>query len=231
MDQDTIEPAEQNVSFPRGAGTAYGYLELPAGGSGPGLIVIQEWWGLTTHIAELTKRFAADGFVALAPDLYGGRTTHDGATAMQMMQELPVDTAVQQLSGAVDFLLQHEAVTSSVVGVVGFCMGGAFALRLAAGEGDRIGAAVPFYGIPEPTTDWSGVTAAIQGHYATIDRITPEAVQATAAAIREQSGVEADIRFYEAQHAFVNDERPSYDAAAATTAWAAAVAFLREHVA
>ncbi len=226
--------SEQNVEFPSGAGTAHGYLELPGrdgAGSGPGLVVIQEWWGLTSHVADLTRRFAAEGFVALAPDLYGGATTHDGAEAMRLMQELPVDRAARDLAGAVDHLLGRPEVTSSTVGVVGFCMGGAFVLTLAAQQGERIGAAVPFYGLPDVEgTDYSGLRAAVQGHYATRDRITREAVEATAAKIREQSGVEADVRFYEADHAFVNDERPSYDEASAHAAWAAAVAFLKEHV-
>ena len=67
----------QNVTFPSNGGTAHGYLAVPESGSGPGLVVIQEWWGLTTHIKDVTDRFAAEGFVALAPDLYGGTTTHD----------------------------------------------------------------------------------------------------------------------------------------------------------
>ena len=71
----------QNTTFPSNGSTAHGYLALPPSGTGPGLVVIQEWWGLTTHIEDVTNRFAAAGFVALAPDLYGGRTTHDGAEA------------------------------------------------------------------------------------------------------------------------------------------------------
>lgn len=225
--------SEQNVEFPSGDGTAHGYLELPGPdgtGAGPGLVVIQEWWGLTSHVADLVRRFAAEGFVALAPDLYGGATTHDGAEAMRLMQELPVDRAARDLAGAVDHLLGRPEVTSSTVGVVGFCMGGAFVLTLAAQQGERMGAAVPFYGLPDLATDYSGLRAPVQGHYATRDRIRREDVEATAAKIREQSGVEADVRFYEADHAFVNDERPSYDEASAHAAWSAAVAFLREHV-
>jgi len=97
----------QNVTFPSNGGTAHGYLAVPGSGSGPGLVVIQEWWGLTTHIKDVTDRFAAEGFVALAPDLYGGPTTHDGEEAGRLMQELPVGQAAQDLGGAVDFLLGH----------------------------------------------------------------------------------------------------------------------------
>ena len=99
--------------------------------------------GLTTHIKDVTDRFAAEG-VALAPDLFGGATTHDSDEAGKLMSELPVDKAAQDLAGAVDFLLGHEAVTSSKVGAVGFCMGGGFVIVLAAqpGRPDRRGRAV-----------------------------------------------------------------------------------------
>jgi len=224
--------AQQNTTFPSNGHEAHGYLELPPGGTGPGLVVIQEWWGLTTHVADLVRRLAADGFVALAPDLYGGATTHDGAEAMAMMQAMPVERAGRDLAGAVDHLLSLDAVTSSTVGVIGFCMGGSFVLTLAAQQGERVSAAVPFYGVPDPsTTDYSGLRAAVQGHYAELDRSVPrEAVVATATAIQVQSGVVPEIHWYPAQHAFVNDERESYDAASAQLAWARATDFLRTHV-
>ena len=112
--------SRQNTTFPSGSGQAHGYLAVPASGSGPGVIVIQEWWGLTDHIADVADRLAAEGFVALAPDLFGGRTAHDADEAGQLMSELPVDRAAQDLGGAVDFLLGHDAVTGEQVGAVGF---------------------------------------------------------------------------------------------------------------
>ena len=121
----------ESVTFPSNGSTAHGYLALPESGSGPGLIVIQEWWGLVDHIIDLTNRFAAAGFVALAPDLYGGKTTHDAETAGKYLMELPVDGAARDLSGAVDYLLARDDVTSATVGAVGFCMGGGFVLLLA----------------------------------------------------------------------------------------------------
>ena len=96
----TEQTPYQNVTFPSNGGTAHGYLAVPDSGSGPGLIVVQEWWGLTDHIADVTNRFAREGFVALAPDLYGGRTTHDAGEAAALMNELPPDKAVTELSGA-----------------------------------------------------------------------------------------------------------------------------------
>src|SRR5580704_9283610 len=90
----------QNVTFASNGGEAHGYLALPASGSGPGVIVIQEWWGLTSHIAHMADRLAGEGYVALAPDLYGGATTHDEGEALELLLELPVDRAARDLRGA-----------------------------------------------------------------------------------------------------------------------------------
>ena len=222
----------QNVSFPSGETTAHGYLARPPSGTGPGLVVIQEWWGLTDHIADLVERFAAEGFVALAPDLYGGTTTHDPEEAARLMRELPVERATRDLAGAVDHLLADEAVTSTTVGAVGFCMGGGFVLTLAAQQGERIGAAVPFYGMIGEEVDLSGLRAHVQGHFAEHDRMIPlEAVDRLAERLRREAGIEPAVHVYPAHHAFLNDANPaSYDVESARLAWQRAVAFLREHV-
>jgi carboxymethylenebutenolidase len=224
----------QNVTFPSNGGTAHGYLAVPASGSGPGVVVIQEWWGLTNHIADVTNRLAAEGFVALAPDLYGGSTTHDSEEAGRLMQELPVDQAARDLSGAVDHLLGHEAVTSAKVGAVGFCMGGGFVLVLAAQQGDRIGAAVPFYGVlKEDYPDFSGLTAPLLGHFGQQDDFaSPEAVRSLAERIEAESGVKPEFHFYSAGHAFFNDENHlgTYDAEQARIAWNRTLEFLRTHL-
>jgi carboxymethylenebutenolidase len=233
VDTENTNP-RQNVSFPSNGDTAYGYLALPQSGSGPGLVLIQEWWGLTSHIADLANRFAAEGFVVLAPDLYGGTTTHDAEEAGRLMQQLPPERAARDLAGAVDFLLNHEAVTGDKVGAVGFCMGGGFVLTLAAQQGDRIAAAVAFYGVlGDELPDFSGLTAAVQGHFGTEDAFIPiEKAHALAAAIAEQSGTTPDFQFHPAGHAFLNDENllGTYNAAEADKAWKATVAFLHEHL-
>lgn len=224
----------QNVTFPSNGATAHGYLAVPGSGSGPGVVVIQEWWGLTTHIKDVTDRLAAAGFVALAPDLYGGSTTHDSDEAGRLMGELPVDKAAQDLGGAVDFLLGHAAVTSSKAGAVGFCMGGGFVVVLAAQQGDRIGAAVPFYGVlKQEYPDLSGLTAPVLGHFGEQDSFTtPESARALADRIEQESGVEPDFRFYPAGHAFYNDENlmGTYDEAEADKAWEATLDFLRTNL-
>jgi len=224
----------QNVEFPSNGGHAHGYLALPPSGRGPGVVVIQEWWGLDDYIAGTADRLAAEGFVALAPDLFGGKVAHDTDEAGQMMSALPVDQAARDLGGAVDFLLGHEAVTSRRIGAIGFCMGGGFVLLLAAQQGEKIGAAVPFYGVGAAVPDqYAGITAAVQGHYAEQDAFYPaDAARAQEAQIREESGTEVEFFFYPAGHAFHNhlDKMGTYNAEYADLAWQRAVTFLRSHL-
>ena len=233
MSQDST-PTRQNTTFPSGSGEAHGYLALPPARSGPGVIVIQEWWGLTDHIADVADRLAAEGFVALAPDLFGGRTAHDAEEAGRLMGELPVERAAQDLAGAVDVLLASDAVTSSKVGAVGFCMGGGFVLMLAAQQGDKVGAAVPYYGVgPGVPTTYEGLTAAVQGHYGERDDFYPAAdARAQEEQIRRESGAPVEFHFYDAAHAFHNDTDAlgTYDEADAATAWRRTVEFLRTHL-
>ena len=223
----------QNVTFPSNGHTAHGYLKLPESGTGPGIIVIQEWWGLTTHMADICDRLAGAGFVALAPDLYGGPTTHDAAEAKDMMIAMPVERATRDLSGAVDFLLDQDAVTSRQVGVIGFCMGGGFALGLAAERPEQVAAAVPFYGMAKDPAVAKSITGAVQGHYGEQDGSIPaDKVQAFFDELRDAREAPAELHLYPAGHAFLNDENliGTYDPEAAQLAWARAVEFLREHV-
>jgi len=229
------ENPRQNVTFPSNGGHAHGYLKTPASGSGPGVIVIQEWWGLDDHIAGIVDRLADEGFVALAPDLYGGRVAHDSGEAGTMMSELPVDQAAHDLGGAVDYLLASDAVTSSQLGAIGFCMGGGFVLHLAAQQGDKIGAAVPFYGVGQGIPEaYTSITAAIQGHYGTDDQFYPvEAARAQEKQIAEESNAEVTFHYYPAGHAFHNDENllGTYDADSAALAWQRTVDFLKAKLA
>jgi carboxymethylenebutenolidase len=161
------------VSFASNGNDAAGYLSLPAGGTGPGVIVVQEWWGLDSGTKEMTDRLAEAGFVALAPDLYhgelAGHTEMDRAA--ELMNQMPPDRAGRDMSGAIDYLADHEATTGDGIGVVGFCMGGMLTFVLAALRPDRVKAAVPFYGYPQgdDQPDYSRIDAAIQGHMAEHD--------------------------------------------------------------
>ena len=167
----------ETVEFRSNGSTASGYLVTPSTGSGPGVLVIQEWWGLDSGIKEMADRLGAAGFVALAPDLYHGELAgHDEMDkAGHLMQSLPPDRAGRDMSGAVDYLAGHHAATSKGIGVVGFCMGGMLSFIIAANRPDKVKAVVPFYGFPQGAAepDWSKLTASISGHMAEKDDFFP----------------------------------------------------------
>ena len=167
------------VEFASNGGTASGYLARPADGAGPGLLVIQEWWGVDDSLKATADRLAAAGFMALVPDLYHGEVAgHDEMDrAAHLMQSMPADRAGRDMSGAVDFLAALDDVTGDGIGVVGFCMGGMLSFLIAANRPDKVKAVVPFYGFPQGDMepDWSKLTASISGHMAEHDTYFPPA--------------------------------------------------------
>lgn len=217
------------VEFPSNGTTGQGYLAKPSSGSGPGLVVIQEWWGLVPHIKDVADRFAAEGFVALAPDLYQGESTTEPDEAGKLMMTMNLDKAAKDMSGAVDYVRDNS---NGNVGVVGFCMGGGLALLLASQRGDAVKAVAPFYGVipwPGAQPDYSQLKAAVQGHYAENDDFAnPETVRALEKTLRD-AGAQVEMFIYPGtQHAFFNDERPEvYDAEASKQAWARTLDFFR----
>jgi carboxymethylenebutenolidase len=224
------------VSFPSNGTQGEGYLAVPGSGSGPGVIVIQEWWGLNDQIKGVVDRLAAEGFVALAPDLYRGAHTTEPDEAAKIMMSLNLERATKDLSGAVDFLAAHEAVSVGGLGVIGFCMGGGVALWLATLRPDRVKAVVPFYGIipwEAAQPDYSELSAAVQGHYAQNDDFAnPESVRALDAKLK---GLGKQCEFFTyagTEHAFTNEQRPEVYAPEATgLAFDRALAFLRAQLA
>jgi len=223
------------VSFASNGDTAEGYLAIPPSGSGPGVMVVQEWWGLVPQIQQVCDRLAGEGFVAFAPDLYRGDIAEhtEMDKAAHLMNTLPMDRAARDMGGAVDFLLAHEAVRGDKIGVVGFCMGGMLALVVTAQQGDKIAAAVPFYGAPlgDDGPDWSGLTAVVRGHYAADDAFFPaDAVRALETRLQAM-GKDVKFEMYAgAGHAFTNDADVfgTYDAELSATTWRATVEFLHE---
>ncbi|WP_334141293.1 dienelactone hydrolase family protein [Rhabdothermincola sp.] len=223
------------IDFPSNGHTCSGYLAVPASGSGPGVIVIQEWWGLVPHIKEVCDRFAAEGFVALAPDLYHGRQTTEPDEAGKLMMALNLEQAGRDLSGAIDHLRSLEAVTSDGVGVVGFCMGGGLAMLVGTMRPDAVVAIAPFYGVipweaVEP--DWSKLTAKVRGHFASEDGFfPPDKVKA----LEEQLtalGKDVELVVHPGvDHAFFNDTRPEvHHPETAEKAWRETISFFRETV-
>ncbi len=210
------------VEFASNGGTASGYLAVPEGGSGPGLVVIQEWWGLNDHIKEVTDRFAAAGFVALAPDLYRGTVTEEPDEAGKEMMALNLGQAAKDLSGAVE--LVREKSGSDKIGVTGFCMGGGLTLTLAAQRPDAVAVAVPWYGVipwENAQPDWSAVEGTIVAHIAEKDGFFGPEAAADLKSTLDGLGKDSTFHIYEeGEHAFFNDTRPEvYDEGHATLAW------------
>jgi carboxymethylenebutenolidase len=217
------------TTFPSNGHTCDGYLA--GDGTGPGVIVIQEWWGLVPHITDVADRFAAAGFTALAPDLYHGASTTEPDGAGKLMMALNLEQAAKDLSGAVALLQQKTG--RDKVGVVGYCMGGGLALVLATQRPDAVAAVAPYYGaIPWASVqpDWSALSAKVVGEYAELDGwASPEAAQALEAQLREL-GKDATLHIHPgADHAFFNDARPEvYDAAASAVAFDRTVTLFRD---
>jgi carboxymethylenebutenolidase len=219
------------VEFPSNGQLTRGYLATPAQGKGAGVLVIQEWWGLVPHIKTVCDRFAAEGFSALAPDLYHGKTTNEPDEAGKLFMALNIGRAEQDLAGAARYLASHSSTAR--LGAVGFCMGGQLALFAGCIE-PSIGAVVDFYGIhPNVKPDYARLGGPVLGLFAEKDAfVTPQAARQVEADIRK-AGKQAEIHVYPGvEHAFFNDERPDvYSKAAAEDAWKRTLAHFRKHLA
>jgi carboxymethylenebutenolidase len=234
---DSVPLMGEMVSFASNGNTADGYLAVPSSGSGPGLLVLQEWWGLVPQIKDMCDRLAREGFVALAPDLYHGEIAEhtEMDKAGQLMQSLPPDRAARDMGGAIDYLLANDAVTSDEVGVIGFCMGGMLTLMIAALQGDKVAAAAPFYGAPlgDMAPDWSNLSAKVQGHFAEKDDFFgPGPVKELETQLKGM-GKEVEFIIYPGTgHAFANekDALGTYDPENAKLALDRAVSFLHQHL-
>jgi carboxymethylenebutenolidase len=224
--------AGRMVEFSSNGGTTQGYLAVPQKGSGPGVVVIQEWWGLVDHIKDVCDRFASEGYVALAPDLYHGKTTKSPDEAGKMMMSLRIDQAEKDLRGAIQYLLAQEVTTGDKVGTVGFCMGGALSLY-AASKNEQVGACVVFYGIhPNVKPDLPNLKAPVLGIYAEKDQSTPPETVRDLEQKMKALGKSVEMHIYpNVGHAFFNDTRPDvYDRRSAEDAWRRTIEFMGKHV-
>ncbi len=222
----------RRVSFSSNEQTTDGFLAVPESGRGPGVVVIQEWWGLVPHIEDVCRRFAQEGFVALAPDLYHGHIAKSPDDAGKLMMALDIDRAENDIRGAAAYLKSLPAVASKGVGVVGFCMGGQLAIY-AASKNPDIAAAVNFYGIhPSITLDFKPMRAAVLGFFAEDDKsVPPAAVRELEQQIRD-AGKEVEVHIYPGtKHAFFNDTRPEvHDAKASQDTWTRMLAFFKKRL-
>jgi carboxymethylenebutenolidase len=222
------------VEFKSNGDTAKGYLAVPESGKGPGIVVLQEWWGLEDHIRSVVDRFASEGFVALAPDLYHGETTDQPDEAQQKMMAMNMDQAEKEMRGAVDYLSEHEAYDGSGIGSVGFCLGGGLAVW-AATVNPKVDAVVTFYYVmPHGKPDFSKVDAPVLGHFGTEDDfVSVDDAKALEKELND-AGADAKFEFYEgAGHAFFNDtdRLGTYDEGKAKEAWGKTVDFFKRHLA
>jgi carboxymethylenebutenolidase len=226
--------AGEMVSYKSGADTVSGYLAKPQGkGPAPGVIVIQEWWGLDAWVKQQADKLAAEGYVALAPDLYRGQVTDKPEVAHQLMSGLPQDRALGDLKAAYAHLSSMKDVKADRIGVIGWCMGGRYALLLATEE-PRLRAAVPYYGAPPAdAAAIARIKAPVLGNYGGDDKgPSPEQVHEFEAAMKK-AGKSVDVKVYPgAPHAFANENNPwgGYRQEAAADAWQRTVAFLAAHL-
>ena len=205
-------------------------LALPAGDDkAPGLVLVQEWWGLNDHIRSLADRFAAAGFATLAPDLYHGKIATEAAEAQELMTALDGKRALADIAAATQHLLAHPRV-SGKVGITGFCLGGAYTF-VAATRIPEISAAVPFYGIPPAGRADYTKAVPIMAHFSATDQwatvVGAEAIKKEV----EAAGRSMVLHVYNAEHAFMNDTRPDvYSPKDAKLAWDRTITFLHEQL-
>lgn len=222
------------VTFPSNGSTAEGYLAVPAGGSGPGVLVIQEWWGLVGHVTDVADRFAAEGFVALAPDLYHGTTTDEPDEAMKLLMGLAMDRAARDMAGAARYLAGRGDVRGGI-GAVGFCMGGSLALWSATLSADIVAAVGYYPAVPWERMDpdwgrWDGKAAII--HCSEADG-TSEAsgIQQAKDAIQAAGGEVTLYDYPGTHHGFFNDARPDqYAPEASRLSWDRTLDFLNSRL-
>jgi carboxymethylenebutenolidase len=219
------------IEFSNGSQEIKGYLARPASGTGPGVIVIQEWWGLVPHIKEVCDRFAAEGFNALAPDLYHGKTADEPDEAATLMQALHIGETEAILRKAILVLLaDHGTTPNDKVGIIGFCMGGQLAL-FAAANNPVIKATVTFYGIhPAVQPNYRDLNGPVRGFYAERDNYaSPTAVNALDEELTVFGKDHVFTTYPDTDHAFFNDTRPEvYNKEAAEDAWSKTISFFKE---
>ena len=222
----------KEVKFEANGSTAKGYLAEPDADEVPGIVVLGEWWGLDDSVRGVVDRFAEEGFIALAPDLYGGKTTEEPDEAQKQLMAMNMDEAEKEMRGAVKYLLSDEKC-SGEIGSVGFCAGGGLSVWAAASN-PQIGAAVTYYYVmPHGKPDFSKIDAPVLGHFGTDDDFISEEDAKALEAELQEAGVEAAFEYYEGgAHAFANDHDRlgTYHEGHAKKAWERTVGFLKQHL-
>jgi carboxymethylenebutenolidase len=221
----------ETVSFKSGNETVSAFLALPEGpGRHPALVVIHEWWGLNDWVKEEAQKFAGEGYVALAVDLYRGKAAADPGEAHELSRGLPQDRAVRDMKAAIDYLASRPDVDKSKIGSVGWCMGGGYSLALALNEPRLAACAINYGRLVTDPAEIAKIHAPILGNFGALDRgITPDDVHAFGEAM-DKAGKEGNVKIYEgAGHAFENpNNKDGYRPEAAADAWQRMVDFFNE---
>jgi carboxymethylenebutenolidase len=233
-----MELHTEMIDVPAAGGTMPAFLARPAGGGpAPAVLVIQEAFGLNGHIKDVAKRIAAEGYVALAPDLYwrGGKGRAVGydqlAEAIALMQALNDKDIVSDVGSAVAWLQGQKSVRADRIGITGFCMGGRVSYLAAAELGDKLKASAPFYGGGIPIDKTAGVKAPVLAFFGERDAFIPlEFVEQLKAELTKQRKQAEVIVYPGADHGFFCNERASYQAEAAIDAWKRLKAFFAQHL-
>jgi carboxymethylenebutenolidase len=220
------------INFPANGAETPGYLASPEGeGVYPGVVAIQEWWGLVPHIKDVVERLARAGFVALAPDLYHGKAAAEPDDARKLAMEMDKPRALREIQAAVDYLCKLPQVSPARAGVIGWCMGGGLAIQMAA-QGVNVGATVVFYGSPRDESLARQVQAPLLGLFGEKDGGIPVELVHRFDQILTDTQVPHQIHIYPGTpHAFFNDSRPHiYQAEAAQDAWQRTLDWLRKYL-
>ena len=216
---------DKRITFdrPDGATCPAYYVQPNARDGAPGVVVLQEWWGVDQHMMDIAARLAASGYRTLVPDLYRGKVTQDEAEAEHHMSALDFrDVASQDIRGAINYLKR----SSEHVAAIGFCMGGALSIVVAI-HVDGLDAACCWYGIPPPEAgDPRTIRIPVQGHFALNDRYFPPSVVDAFEAKLKEANVRCEFYRYPASHGFGRESAPYYDPAAAVLAWQRSLDFL-----
>lgn len=224
----TLATDSKSVSYKSGDETVQGLLYTPVGnGRFPAIIVIHEWWGLNDWVKEQAQKFAQQGYVALAADLYRGKVGLDQEQAHELSRGLPHDRAIRDLQAAFDYLASRPDVNPAKIGSVGWCMGGGFSLNLAENEPKLAACAVNYGSMPTDPAIIQKIQAPVLGNFGADDRgIGPDVVHAFEKAMKDD-GKTIDVKIYDgAGHAFENpNNKNGYRPDAATDAWARMVGF------
>ena len=210
--------------------TVPGYLCRPSGdGASPGVIVLQEWWGLEPHIKDIAERYARAGFVALAPDLYHGNVTAEPDEARKLAMGMDKERAIKEIASSVRYL-KAQSYVNGKVGTVGYCMGGGLSITAACNV-QEVDASIIYYGGSPSAEDLAKVTVPVLGLYGGADGGVPVSTAAGLSEALEKNGTPYDVHIYGgAPHAFFNDTRESYREEAARDSWERTLTFFQKNL-